>query len=74
MPLESWESSEVRIVGMHYRLVLHRKCGYVGIRYQVRSAADSVENVLQECEMIRSRIKRLDVGVLKPTLHSTQGR
>ena len=71
--MESWNSSEVRIVGMHYRLVLHRKCGYVGIRYQVRSAADSVENVLQLGKMVRSRIKGSDVGVLKPTFYPLQG-
>lgn len=58
---------------MHNRLAFDCKCSNVGIRHQVRAAADSVENVLQVSQVIRSRVKRLDMGVLKPTLYTFQG-
>ena len=50
--MESWNSSEVRIVGMHHRLVFDCKRSNMGIRYQLRAAADSVEKALQVGKMI----------------------
>ena len=73
MPLESWDSSEVRVVRMQHCLVFNSKGSNVGIRHQVRAAADGVKDILQVCEMFRAGIKRLNVGILEPTLHSAQG-
>ena len=73
VPLESWEPSKTRIVGMHHRLVFDCKRSNMCIRYQLRAAVDSIENVLQVGKMVRSRIKGSDVGVLKPTFYPLQG-
>ena len=71
--MEAWKSSEVRIMGMHYRLMFDCKHSNMGIRDQLHAAAYSVENVLQKGKMVRTWIKRSDVGVLKPTFHLLQG-
>ena len=71
--LESWEPSKTRIVAMHHRLVFDCKRSNMCIRYQLRAAVDSIENVLQVGKMVRSRIKGSDVGVLKPTFYPLQG-
>ncbi len=49
MPLESWDSSEVRVVRMQNRLVFNSKCSNMGVRHQIRASADGVKNVLQVC-------------------------